>query len=50
VGGIEPVHGAEAQARGEAEQGGGGGHASFFATRGLSDAVRRRGNVSDRPQ
>ena len=40
--GMEPVQGAEAHARREAEQGGGGGHASFFATASLSDAVRRR--------
>ena len=38
---VEPVHGAEARACGEAEQGG-GGHASFFATASVSDAVRRR--------
>jgi len=42
----EPAQGAEAHARREAEQGG-GGHASFFATGSVSDAVRRRGNESD---
>lgn len=44
----EPVQGAEVHARREGEQGsGGGGHASFFATGSVSDAVRRRRNDSD---
>lgn len=45
---VEQAHGAEAKPRRKAEQGG-GGHASFFATARLSDAVRRRRNGSDTP-
>lgn len=47
----EPVQGAEENARREGKQGsGGGGHASFFATASVSDAVRRRRNDSDSAQ
>lgn len=45
---IEQVHCAEAHAGGEADQGG-AGHASFFATGSVSDAVRHRRNESDTP-
>lgn len=48
VGDVEQVQCAEAQTGGEADQGG-GGHASFFATGSVSDAVRRHRNGSDTP-
>lgn len=48
--GVEGIERGQAQpGLGGEGQEGGSGHASFFATSGVSDAVRRRRNDSDRP-